>query len=409
MTSKNIYLNDLLQKLLYKTPIPKNKVIKINLNKESLELHKKHHGKISINIKTKVNNTHDLSVVYTPGVAEPCRAIAKDKNKVYDYTIKQNTVAVVTDGSAVLGLGNIGPEAALPVMEGKCVLFKELADIDAFPICIGTQDTEEIIKFVKNLAPVFGGINLEDIAAPKCFEIEEALQDIGIPVYHDDQHGTAIITLAGLINAAKLAGKDIKKLNIAMSGAGAAGIAMLKLFDFYGIDLSNSLVCDSRGIIYKGREGLNKQKEEIAEITNKNLQKGELKDAFKDKDVFIGVSAANIVTKEMIKDMNEKPIIFAMANPDPEIMPDDARQAGAFIVGTGRSDFPNQINNSLGFPGLFKGALAAKAKRLTNEMKAAAAEAIAGCVENPTVDKVVPDALDKKVPIRVAEEIKKNA
>jgi len=379
----------------------------MDLKQESVELHKKIKGKLKIEAKTKVNDTKDLSLVYTPGVAGVCMEIAKDPSKVYDFTIKQNTVAVLTDGSAVLGLGNIGPEAALPVMEGKCVLFKELAGINAFPIAVNTQDTDEIIKFAKNIAPVFGGINLEDIAAPKCFEIEEALQDIGIPVYHDDQHGTAIITLGALINAAKLAGKDIKKLNIVMSGAGAAGIAMLKLFDFYGMDLSNSVIVDSKGIIYKGREGLNKQKQEIAEITNKNLQKGELKDAFKDKDVFIGVSVANLVTKEMVKDMNEKPIVFAMANPDPEIMPDDAKEAGAFIVGTGRSDFPNQVNNCLGFPGLFKGALAAKAKRLTNEMKVASAEAIASCVESPSVEMVVPAALDKNVPKKIAEAIKK--
>jgi len=377
----------------------------MGLKEESVKLHKKIKGKLSVEAKTKVKDTKDLSLVYTPGVAGACMEIAKDPSKVYDLTIKQNTVAVLTDGSAVLGLGNIGAEAALPVMEGKCVLFKELAGINAFPIAVNTQDTDEIIKFAKNIAPVFGGINLEDIAAPKCFEIEEALQDIGIPVYHDDQHGTAIITLGALINSAKLAGKDIKKLNIVMSGAGAAGIAMLKLFDFYGTDLNNSVIVDSKGIIYKGREGLNEQKQEIAEITNKSLQKGELKDAFKDKDVFIGVSVANLVTKEMVKDMNEKPIVFAMANPDPEIMPDDAKEAGAFIVGTGRSDFPNQVNNCLGFPGLFKGALATKAKRLTNEMKVASAKAIASCVEDPTVDKVVPDALDKNVPKKIAEAI----
>jgi len=379
----------------------------MDLKKQALKIHKKSKGKIATKVKTKIKNTKDLSLVYTPGVAEVCKEIAKDKSKLYDYTIKSNTVAVITDGSAVLGLGNIGPEAALPVMEGKCVLFKELADINAFPICINTQDTQEIIQFVKNIAPVFGGINLEDISAPRCFEIEESLQDLGIPVYHDDQHGTAIITLAALINSAKLAKKDIKKLNIVMSGAGAAGIAMLKLFNFYGIGLSNSVVCDSKGIIYKGRDNLNKQKEEIAELTNSSLQKGELKDAFKNKDVFIGVSAANLVTKEMIMDMNKDSIVLAMANPDPEILPNEAKEAGAFIVGTGRSDFPNQVNNCLGFPGLFKGALEAKATKLTNEMKAAAAEAIANCVENPDTDRIVPAALDKQVPIKIAEAIVK--
>ena len=381
-------------------------MVKISLNDEALELHKKNKGKICIKAKTKINTKHDLSIAYTPGVAEVCREIAADKSKVYDYTIKHNSVAIVTDGSAVLGLGNIGPEAALPVMEGKAVIFKELAGVDAFPICVNTQDTDEIIKLVKNIAPVFGGINLEDISAPRCFEIEAALQDIGIPVFHDDQHGTAVVVLAALINASKLAGKDIKKLNIIMSGAGAAGIAILKLLDLYGVDLSSSIVCDSKGIIYKERENLNKAKDEIAAFTNKDMQKGSLKDAFKNKDVFIGVSTANIVTKEMIKDMNKKPIIFAMANPDPEIMPDDAKEAGAFIVGTGRSDFPNQINNSLVFPGIFRGALDTMAKKITNKMKIAAAEGIASSVE-PIVDMVVPDALDKNVPKKIAKEIKK--
>lgn len=381
-------------------------MIKINLNEEALELHKKNKGKIAIKPKVKIKTKHDLSIAYTPGVAEVCRQIAADKTKVYEYTIKQNTVAVVTDGSAVLGLGNIGPEAALPVMEGKCLIFKELAGVDAFPICVNTQDKGEIINLVKNIAPGFGGINLEDISAPRCFEIEEALQDIGIPVFHDDQHGTAVVVLASLINSAKLAGKNIKKLNIVMSGAGAAGIAILKLLNEYGVDLSNSAVADSKGIIYKGRENLNSAKEEIAELTNKNMQKGSLGEAFKGKDVFIGVSAANLVTKEMIKEMNEKPIIFAMANPDPEIMPDDAKEAGAFIVGTGRSDFPNQINNSLVFPGIFRGALDTKAKKITNKMKIATAEGIASSVE-PSVDMVVPYALDKKVPKKIAKEIKK--
>ena len=377
----------------------------MGLKEEALELHKKSRGKLSIAIKTKIKDKNDLSLVYTPGVAAACLEIAKDKSKVYDYTIKHNSVAVITDGSAVLGLGNIGAEAALPVMEGKAVLFKELANVDAFPICINTQETDEIINFVKNIAPVFGGINLEDISAPRCFEIEEALQDIGIPVFHDDQHGTAIVVLAALINASKLAGKDIKKLNIVMSGAGAAGIAILKLLNFYGTDLSNSIIVDSKGIIYKGRDNLNKAKEEIAEITNKNLQKGSLKDAFKNKDVFIGVSTANVVTKEMIKYMN-KPIVFAMANPDPEIMPEDAKEARAFIIGTGRSDFPNQINNTLAFPGIFRGALDAKVKKITNEMKIAAAEAIANCVK-PTIDKIVPNVLEKGVAKRVAEAVKK--
>ncbi|MEK6895561.1 MAG: NADP-dependent malic enzyme [Nanoarchaeota archaeon] len=387
----------------------------MDIYKESLDLHKKNKGKLGIISKVPLKDKKDLSLAYTPGVAEPCREIAKDISKVYEYTIKQNTVGVVTDGSAVLGLGNIGAEAALPVMEGKCILMKEFADIDAFPICIKTQDADEIINIVKNIAPVFGGINLEDISAPRCFEIERALQGIGIPVFHDDQHGTAIVILAALINSLKIVGKKFEDVTVVINGAGAAGIAITKFLKCADIKsdlcspVKDIIVVDTKGIIYRNREDLSEIKKEISLFTNKNNIKGGLADAMKNADVFIGVSAPNVVTEEMIKSMNKRAIVFAMSNPVPEIMPDIALRAGAEIVGTGRSDFPNQINNVLAFPGVFKGALDAKAKVITPEMKYAAAYALAECVNNPKKDKVLPNPLDKNVPKAIAEAVRLKA
>ena len=386
----------------------------MTLKDEALDLHRKKHGKLSIKSKVPLKTRQDLSLAYTPGVADVSMEIAKNKKLAYDYTIKRNAIAVVTDGSAVLGLGNIGPEAALPVMEGKCVLFKELARIDAFPICLATQNTEEIIKTVKNIAPTFGGINLEDIAAPRCFEVEAALQDTGIPVFHDDQHGTAIVMHAALVNAAKVLGKKIEELKVVINGAGAAGISIAKLLTCFEINphvctsVKDVIICDTKGTIYEGRQVDNKYKEELAKITNKNKVKGTLADALKGADVFIGVSKGNMLTKEMIKSMTPGPIIFAMANPTPEIMPQDALEAGAAIVGTGRSDFPNQINNALVFPGIFRGAIDAKATRITNEMKLAAARALASSVE-PSKDRILPDVLDKNVVKLIASAVKKEA
>ena len=387
---------------------------------ESLKEHEKLKGKLSIRSKIALSSKHDLSIAYTPGVAEPCRAIAKNKNNVYKYTIKGNCVAVVTDGSAVLGLGNIGAEAALPVMEGKAILFKEFAGIDAFPICLATQNTEEIIDTVKRIAPVFGGINLEDISAPRCFEIEEKLQDLGIPVMHDDQHGTAVVVLAALVNALKVTGRKKEAIKVAISGAGAAGIAITKMLLHYGI--RDIILVDSKGIIHKCRNDLNESKKQIAELTNQQDTNklyqdpvcrpgivGSLQDAVKDRDVFIGVSAPGLLTREMVKSMSNAPIIFAMANPEPEIMPELAKQAGAAVVGTGRSDFPNQINNVLAFPGLFRGALDAAAKQITLKMKIAAAEALAHYVEKPTAEMIVPSPLDRDVAIAVAHAVKKAA
>ncbi len=385
----------------------------MGLREDALELHKKHKGKLATKSKVGVNTKQDLSLVYTPGVAEVCREIAADKKNIYEYTMKSNSVAVITDGSAVLGLGNIGAEASLPVMEGKAVLFKELANIDAFPICIKTQNDGEIINIVKNIAPVFGGINLEDIAAPRCFGIEEALQNIGIPVMHDDQHGTATVVLAALINAAKVVGKKLEELKIVVNGAGAAGTAVAKLLLCVGIDrkictsVKEIVLCDSKGIIYDGRGDLNEFKQQMAKITNTSKRKGTLKDALKGADVFIGVSTANLLKADDLKVMNKDAIVFAMANPTPEIMPDEAKKAAA-VVGTGRSDFPNQINNSLGFPGIFRGALDAKALRINNEMKIAAANALAGCVE-PTKDNILPYTLDKSVVKKVSEAVAKTA
>ena len=386
----------------------------MDIYEESLKMHEKVRGKIAISPKSKLENTHDLALAYTPGVAEVSRRIKEHPEEVYKYTIKHNSVAVVSDGSAVLGLGNIGAEAAIPVMEGKAVLFKELAGIDAFPICVKTQDADEIVNLVKNIAPVFGGINLEDISAPRCFDIEARLQDIGIPVMHDDQHGTAVVTLAGLINACKLAGKNIEELKIVVNGAGSAGIAITKLLLCIGADknicrsVHELILCDRKGTIYDGRiDNMNKHKEAIAKYTNPKKISGPLSEAIKGADVFIGVSAPGALHEEDIKNMAEKPIIFAMANPVPEIMPGDAKNAGAFIVATGRSDFENQVNNSLGFPGIFRGALDSGAKRITTNMKIAAAHAIADCVAEPSVNKIVPGALDKNVAKNVAMAVGK--
>jgi malate dehydrogenase (oxaloacetate-decarboxylating) len=385
----------------------------MDTDKKSLELHKKFKGKLEVKSKVEVKTRNDLSIVYTPGVAAVSRKIAEDPKSVFDYTMKANTVAVVTDGSSVLGLGNIGAEASLPVMEGKAILFKELAGIDAFPICIKSQDNEDIIHVAKNIAPGFGGINLEDIKAPKCFEIEEALLGLGIPVMHDDQHGTAIVVLSALINAAKVVGKKIEDLKITINGAGAAGVATAKLLLCIGINknictsVREIVLCDSKGIIYDGRGDLNEFKQELAKVTNSNRRKGTLKDALKGSDVFIGVSKGNLLKAEDIECMNKDSIIFAMANPNPEIMPDEALKV-AKVVGTGRSDFKNQINNSLAFPGVFKGALQSGANQINNEMKIAAAKAIASCVE-PTVDNILPYTLDKNVVPKVAEAVAKMA
>ena len=385
----------------------------MDLKEEALKLHKENKGKLATKSKVSVKTKKDLSLVYTPGVAEVCKEIAEDTKNVYDYTMKSNSVAVVTDGSAVLGLGNIGAEASLPVMEGKSVLFKELAGIDAFPIAIKNQKDDEIINIVKNIAPVFGGINLEDIKAPRCFGIEDALQDIGIPVMHDDQHGTVIVVLAALINAIKVVGKNLEDLRIVVNGAGAAGTAVTKLLLCIGIDkkictsVKEIVLCDSKGVIYDGRPDLNEFKKALAKITNNSKRQGSLKGALAGADVFIGVSTGNLLTADDLKVMNKDAIVFAMANPVPEIMPDEASKVAA-VVGTGRSDFPNQINNSLAFPGVFRGALDAKATKINNEMKIAAAEAIASCVE-PTKDDILPYTLDKNVVVKVAEAVVKRA
>lgn len=373
-------------------------------SKLSIRAHSKARGKITIQSKMPLETKDDLSIAYTPGVAEPCKEIAKDKEKVYEYTSKGNLVAVVSDGTAVLGLGDIGPEAALPVMEGKAVLFKKFANIDAFPIVLNTKNTEEIITAVKTISPGFGGINLEDISAPRCFEIEQRLKDeLDIPVFHDDQHGTAIVTLAGMYNALKLTGKKLEDLLVVVNGAGAAGVAIVKLLFEAGV--KDVIMCDSRGIIHNKRDGLNKEKEELAKITNKSHRTGSLEQAVKGADVFIGVSVPNVLTKEMVKSMNKDPFIFAMANPVPEIMPEDAKEAGAAIIATGRSDFPNQLNNVLVFPGIFRGALDARINDLTTEMYIKAAKAIADCVEDLSADKIIPSPFDERVPGKVAEAI----
>lgn len=376
-------------------------------NEKSLELHEKWNGKLETVSKTPVKTREDLALAYTPGVAEPCKVIAKDTEAAYTYTWKANTIAVVSDGSAVLGLGNIGPHAAMPVMEGKAVLFKEFGGVNAVPICLDTQDTEEIIKAVTYLAPGFGGINLEDISAPRCFEIEERLKaTLDIPVFHDDQHGTAIVVLSGTINALKVVGKKKEECKVVVNGAGSAGIAITKLLLSYGF--KNIILCDSVGIVSKSRNDLNPVKRQMTEVTNLADETGSLADALKNADIFIGVSAPNVVTAEMVSSMNKDSIIFAMSNPVPEIMPDVAKAAGARVVGTGRSDFPNQINNVVAFPGIFKGALEGRAKQITEEMKLAAALAIADLVpeEELNEDNVMPEAFNPKVAEKVAEAVK---
>lgn len=376
-------------------------------NEKALLMHEKWNGKLETVSKTPVKTREDLAIAYTPGVAEPCKVIAKDKEAAYKYTMKANTVAVVSDGSAVLGLGNIGPYAAMPVMEGKAVLFKEFGNVNAVPICLDTQDTEEIIKAVTYLAPGFGGINLEDISAPRCFEIEERLKEIlDIPVFHDDQHGTAIVVLAGVINALKVVGKKKEDCRVVVNGAGSAGVAITKLLLTYGFP--NIIMCDKVGIVSKDTEGLNWMQKKMTEVTNLNNETGSLADALKGADIFIGVSAPNIVTPEMVASMNHDSILFAMANPVPEIMPDVAKAAGARVVGTGRSDFPNQVNNVVAFPGIFKGALEGRATQITEEMKLAAAEAIAGLVpaDRLSDDNIMPEAFDPQVAEVVADAVK---
>ena len=376
-------------------------------NEKALLMHEKWNGKLETVSKTPVKTREDLAIAYTPGVAEPCKVIAKDKEAAYKYTMKANTVAVVSDGSAVLGLGNIGPYAAMPVMEGKAVLFKEFGNVNAVPICLDTQDTEEIIKAVTYLAPGFGGINLEDISAPRCFEIEERLKELlDIPVFHDDQHGTAIVVLAGVINALKVVGKKKEDCRVVVNGAGSAGVAITKLLLTYGFP--NIIMCDKVGIVSKDTEGLNWMQKKMTEVTNLNNETGSLADALKGADIFIGVSAPNIVTPEMVASMNHDSILFAMANPVPEIMPDVAKAAGARVVGTGRSDFPNQVNNVVAFPGIFKGALEGCATQITEEMKLAAAEAIAGLVpaDKLSDDNIMPEAFDPQVAEVVADAVK---
>lgn len=376
-------------------------------NEKALLLHEQWNGKLETVSKAPVKSREDLSLAYTPGVAEPCKVIAQDKEAAYQYTMKANTVAVVSDGSAVLGLGNIGPYAAMPVMEGKAVLFKEFGGVNAVPICLDTQDTEEIIKTVTYLAPGFGGINLEDISAPRCFEIEERLKEIlDIPVFHDDQHGTAIVVLAGIINALKVTGKKKENCKVVINGAGSAGVAITRLLLTYGFP--DIVMCDKVGIISKSTEGLNWMQQKMAEITNLRGERGTLADAMKGADIFVGVSAPNIVTEEMVSSMNKDAILFAMANPVPEIMPDLAKKAGARVVGTGRSDFPNQVNNVVAFPGIFKGALEGRASRITEEMKLAAAVAIAGLVpdEELSEDNIMPEAFNPKVADVVAQAVK---
>jgi malate dehydrogenase (oxaloacetate-decarboxylating) len=381
---------------------------------ESLKLHETSGGKLGISSKVPMDTRADLTLAYTPGVAEPCRRIAKNPDDVYRYTIKKNTVAVITDGSAVLGLGNIGPAAGIPVMEGKCLLFKKFAGIDAFPICVDTQNVDEFVNVVKNICPVFGGINLEDIAAPRCFEIEERLKKIaGIPVFHDDQHGTAIVVLAGVINALKVTGVPFGKAKIVISGAGAAGMACTKLLLRYGA--RDIIVCDRQGAISETRDDIrgeiveNPHKVELARITNHEKRIGTLAEVLKGANVFIGVSAPGLVTAEMVKTMAKDAVVFAMANPMPEIMPDEAAKGGALIVGTGRSDFPNQINNVLAFPGIFRGVLDARAPQITEEMKVAAAEALAGLVKNPTAAKIIPGVFEDDAAGAVAKAVKECA
>lgn len=376
-------------------------------SEKALKMHEEWHGKIETCAKSHVNSREDLAIAYTPGVAEPCKVIARDPEAAYTYTMKSNTVAVVSDGSAVLGLGNIGALAAMPVMEGKAVLFKEFGGVNAVPICLDTQDTEEIIKSVVNIAPAFGGINLEDISAPRCFEIEERLKELlDIPVFHDDQHGTAIVVLAGIINAMKVTGKDKESAKVVVNGAGSAGVAITKLLLTYGF--KDVTMCDISGILGKGSQNLNWMQQKMVEVTNPEQKTGTLADALKGADIFVGVSAPNIVTKEMVASMNKDAILFAMANPVPEIMPDLAKEAGAKVVGTGRSDFPNQVNNVVAFPGIFKGALEGRATKITEEMKLATAKAIASLVPDEELNEnnILPEAFDPRVADVVSEAVK---
>ncbi|MGP4071267.1 NAD(P)-dependent malic enzyme [Piscibacillus sp. B03] len=381
-----------------------------NLKEEALHLHKVNQGKLATHSKIPIRNEKDLSLAYSPGVAEPCKAIYDNKEAVYDFTMKGNMVAVVTDGSAVLGLGNIGPEAALPVMEGKSALFKGFAGVDSFPIALDTNDVDQIVNTVKLMEPTFGGVNLEDIAAPNCFIIEDRLKkETNIPIFHDDQHGTAIVTVAGLINALRLSGKSFSEIKVVANGAGAAGIAIIKLL--YNFGVRDMIMCDSKGAIFEGRPyGMNPVKEEVAKMTNKDKVEGSLEEVIKETDVFIGVSVGGALTKEMVESMNDDPIIFAMANPDPEIMPSDAKSAGAKVIGTGRSDFPNQVNNVLAFPGIFRGALDVRATRINERMKVAAAEAIADLVgDDLSEDYVIPNPFDTRVAPAVASNVARAA
>ena len=376
-------------------------------SEKALKMHEEWHGKIETFAKSHVNSREDLAIAYTPGVAEPCKVIARDPEAAYTYTMKSNTVAVVSDGSAVLGLGNIGALAAMPVMEGKAVLFKEFGGVNAVPICLDTQDTEEIIKSVVNIAPAFGGINLEDISAPRCFEIEERLKELlDIPVFHDDQHGTAIVVLAGIINAMKVTGKDKESAKVVVNGAGSAGVAITKLLLTYGF--KDVTMCDISGILGKGSQNLNWMQQKMVEVTNPEQKTGTLADALKGADIFVGVSAPNIVTQDMVASMNKDAILFAMANPVPEIMPDIAKAAGAKVVGTGRSDFPNQVNNVVAFPGIFKGALEGRATAITEEMKLATAKAIAGLVPDEELNEnnILPEAFDPRVADVVSRAVK---
>jgi malate dehydrogenase (oxaloacetate-decarboxylating) len=384
---------------------------KMSLREEALHMHRVNKGKLESKSKVQVRDARDLSLAYSPGVAEPCKEIYDKPETVYEYTMKGNMVAVVSDGTAVLGLGNIGPEAALPVMEGKAVLFKSFAGVDAFPICLNTTDIDKIVETVKFLEPTFGGVNLEDIAAPNCFEIEERLKkETNIPIFHDDQHGTAIVTVAGLVNALKITGKKMNEVKVVANGAGAAGIAIIKLLYSYGV--RDIIMCDTKGAIYEGRaQGMNTIKDEVAKYTNRDNLHGSLEDVIKGADVFIGVSAAGALTKEMVQSMNADPIIFAMANPVPEIMPEDAKEAGAMVIGTGRSDFPNQVNNVLAFPGIFRGALDVRATHINEAMKVAAVEAIASLIsaEELNADYVIPGPFDPRVAPEVAAAVAKAA
>ncbi|MYL20028.1 NAD-dependent malic enzyme [Halobacillus litoralis] len=382
-----------------------------NLRDEALHIHRVNKGKLETHSKVPVRNAKDLSLAYSPGVAEPCKEIYDHKETVYDYTMKGNMVAVVSDGSAVLGLGNIGPEAALPVMEGKAALFKSFAGVDAFPICLNTREVDQIVNTVKLMEPTFGGVNLEDIAAPNCFIIEDRLKkETNIPIFHDDQHGTAIVTVAGLMNALKLTGKSWSDIKVVANGAGAAGIAIIKLLYHFGV--RDIIMCDSKGAIFEGRDyGMNDVKDEIAKITNKDRVEGALEEVMEDADVFIGVSVGGLLSKETVARMKDDSIIFAMANPEPEIMPEDAKEAGARVIGTGRSDFPNQVNNVLAFPGIFRGALDVRATRINEKMKIAAAEAIASLVSEDELseDYVIPAPFDPRVAPAVAASVAKAA